>query len=1697
MSDVQEKNEKNKKIDGKLAAIIESLLESFKSDKDEGVKTTVEASLIRIADKRPNELLSILCDYKTNNHQKLDVNLNACILRITQFIVDSHIFDLELATLDRCIELIITDLTKYETLNEPIQCTAQEILVGIGKVHCEQIMKALQGQFTPTAAPHYMILNTIGTLATKNIQGIILFIKPCIDALLPTLSTVRQDHAKQAHAYIVGQFCEAVDEYQGNLDKEKECDDSSKYEISAEVGVAYDVFIQNWLPARNAKVSADILTSLALMFPLLQHDRVQEQSTKIIGFILNLYRRSIDRLSITQFLSSVIKTCMTQDRQLLEPVSNTLIISLFDLVCVNPDFERPSIMKGHYEVLRCFDLLSDVYGKEIVNILLMQLRNNNESERIKSVLVVTHLCRTAEKIITERGAEFLEILKQMITFEKSLKMKMVLLKIIVAFTEKRLIQDVEFVRFILKHCCIQAKINLEHGSHEEYLDFVKACSNSLHILCSTIGTIDDLLKQELLQAYLQLEYTDVCSLLAKCLSNLFMKCADIKMEENSDTESEEVVIVSPIPSPESIFVRSLALLGDFSNVQRIQNVLAFMKNFCINLNKCLVPLWNEKIPEIQVTLQTKDEALFYGYVYQFIILTIKDIDEQKFAELLVNKMADQLQLYMPVNQMLHEHKIPNMKKERDILLRIIGLCLCHVTDTPTVEAKLELIIGSVRIEQLEKYEGNAEYESKFTSAAKAIGLISKAHFDIVQKKFELIISADAVKKSSSIFSGLNFMKDNSKEIEIYKLRVLIIEAWGFVVENAPQVAVLKNSDSAIYEYLCRHLELSKDLFMKRMILSTLLSIIKLHLTSQDEFQFKHKHELLDLILKVPDGNNFDHLPLFPLILKLATNLIQIQLEEDETEEQVDREGDLLQIVCLHFFNAAQTLKSKFDSQEEDDQNSFVAKHLNLALPELNNLIRVTLELNPSPARLDDIQTVLDPYVRDRNSEARICACHVTNAALEVYMKTVKMGCEAPSKFNQTGAMLGRIVPRCIDSNATVRQAAVEILKRILEIACMYETLTIPDAQDSWVQELNQIKDDIITDDPKEIYRIAGDVAAIIATRLTNLQFVQFSKTLMYCIKDPEVSSGIGASMVLKFFMQLKGSEMFHAIPDLIKDGFFVIRYCENLRAKNGVIKSIVALTKHHPKLVCNEILAQPLPYEENIVEYWKLISYDSELAGTVIDNFLSILTSTCLYEPSDVASRDEKQSRSVTVQPFAIICAFNVMFKSDQIKTELKLRFSDLFCAMLTTVATYTNLDPPVNVAKPLTDAKSSVKSKSKYGYVPNRDLAKMVPCQIVLDTFKTLLDSLEMEQVSNALSICPTLALSTDLKNFIEILTPLAIGLVNQLEVNSAEMKQIVTVLSKYVPSPYDGQRIAAVGLYSQLVSLKPCGDISSVIILHLSSSLNDPNALVRGLCILGLGHVGTLTQHDIEKYSETSLTALLKGIDDFNSDCLINIPLESMRGLSKILQTLPANKLENFQVSLAIRIKPFFENQANDVREAAILLFGDLCLRTSLHSDHQNISEALKEQLLSNLFPFILHLSESESLIVRACKITINNMFRLIDAPKIYEMVQKFVTEYNNLNYDSFIHDFVRLVGDELHDSVSTFIDACLPFLKSIWPEIRGNVPIIIGILHHYNSSGSTNKNQNADHLAQKISVLLKDDNTKVRVKASEAIGYIYGDI
>lgn len=69
-------------------------------------------------------------------------------------------------------------------------------------------------------------------------------------------------------------------------------------------------------------------------------------------------------------------------------------------------------------------------------------------------------------------------------------------------------------------------------------------------------------------------------------------------------------------------------------------------------------------------------------------------------------------------------------------------------------------------------------------------------------------------------------------------------------------------------------------------------------------------------------------------------------------------------------------------------------------------------------------------------------------------------------------------------------------------------------------------------------------------------------------------------------------------------------------------------------------------------------------------------------------------------------------------------------------------------------------------------------------------------------------------------------------------------------------------------------------------------------------------------------------------------------------------------------------------------------------------------------------------------------------------------------------------------------------MPYLKSNWTEIRGNAAIVIALLHNMRIS-KNGIEIDRNNISLKISHLLRDDQQIVRVKAAEALGYLFGDI
>lgn len=108
---------------------------------------------------------------------------------------------LSVKCLDCVIDFCSTEMIKGAEHTPTIQNLCLEILVSAGRFHCNKVMEGLLKQLPAGQVGHFMVLHCIGSLATANTCDMIPFVKQTLDTILPTLSSVRLDHVKQAYSF--------------------------------------------------------------------------------------------------------------------------------------------------------------------------------------------------------------------------------------------------------------------------------------------------------------------------------------------------------------------------------------------------------------------------------------------------------------------------------------------------------------------------------------------------------------------------------------------------------------------------------------------------------------------------------------------------------------------------------------------------------------------------------------------------------------------------------------------------------------------------------------------------------------------------------------------------------------------------------------------------------------------------------------------------------------------------------------------------------------------------------------------------------------------------------------------------------------------------------------------------------------------------------------------------------------------------------------------------------------------------------------------------------------------------------------------------------------------------------------------------------------------------------------------------------
>lgn len=174
-----------------------------------------------------------------------------------------------------------------------------------------------------------------------------------------------------------------------------------------------------------------VVNAIALIFPVLSNEKVTQQTAKIVVALLLIYKKQSSYCA-TKCLGSVILAASRTNGTLLEPLLTGIFQSVSDSICVNPDYAQPNSLRQHSEGLRCYECLASHFTDHTIDYLINQLKNNNEKERIRSLLVISHLTNSVESVIRNRLQDLVKCLNDALN-DPSIRVKKVLLKTIVAF----------------------------------------------------------------------------------------------------------------------------------------------------------------------------------------------------------------------------------------------------------------------------------------------------------------------------------------------------------------------------------------------------------------------------------------------------------------------------------------------------------------------------------------------------------------------------------------------------------------------------------------------------------------------------------------------------------------------------------------------------------------------------------------------------------------------------------------------------------------------------------------------------------------------------------------------------------------------------------------------------------------------------------------------------------------------------------------------------------------------------------------------------------------------------------------------------------------------------------------------------------------------------------------------------------------
>ncbi|EZA49279.1 HEAT repeat-containing protein 7A [Ooceraea biroi] len=796
------------------------------------------------------------------------------------------------------------------------------------------------------------------------------FVKITLTIVFPMLNQIREEVLKQAVCFMIGKFCEAINDY--IMNSENATPEINRQTYQEEMCSVFDMLTYNWLKAsRDYKTTDTILTALVSMVPLLPLEQDDERVVKLIPMCLNLCRKKSVRLAAVKVLA-VLLSCVenTNDKEPVRPFMENIHQVLFEFISVSPFEAARDVLLTHYEILQCSRSLVILFPEEGLDRILQQLKSPLSNYRARALIVLKHLINT---LPPEDDATLQRIalsLQESLGENNSGALQMV--SAIVALAARPTFpllpsQRAKFVRYMVSHC-------------EGKSDDMEACSEALYLLATTVDGVESWLWPCLINALLdQASVASVTSVL-RSLSPLATKI--IRNESMSSSTNER-----DFPGTK-VLGRCLELLSD--PINRLP-VIHFLKSAAPLVGHRVKPYWDEKLSELSQELLQEEKGFH------------KNLGETG------NSTQRNLMWEEKVVEWLEE----SVKLEGESWGSKLADELALKASTPSIAPLLAALCNNnAHITLLVEFARSHGTVKEF---ARAIGICAKRHFSIVLKLMEEFCAAEDARKAPVRLLG--FVKDTKAAATAEAAKAGLLQSYAEIAQRGDPKELFPVYEKHILPWTIKQLTECKELSAKEAALSVLEQVAdSVHPSRLAESKgLRIKPTALATILgSLQSSAGYRPLQLYPVILKAASALIRIPPELNNEERE-----NFLSAVLDKTIGASSEIVMLLHSGIMEQ----VIKELGIIASEI---------VRDSANALAELVDILLPWMQSKLNAERRITLSVLYTALDSYYNSLKY--TYPGGKLDIGKLVGRILCWCLDSDLTLRPLVVDCVLLSLYIA---------------------------------------------------------------------------------------------------------------------------------------------------------------------------------------------------------------------------------------------------------------------------------------------------------------------------------------------------------------------------------------------------------------------------------------------------------------------------------------------------------------------------------------------------------------------------------------------------------------------------------------------------------------------------------------